>query len=198
VNAIALFTAATEQFAAVNVGTSIAGTFERFEPIAVAVRERGLWLRGYVSVAFGCPYAGAVRAEDVLPVAERLLSLGCDEICLADTIGTATPDLVRQMLTAARRNLPFDRLALHFHDTSGAALSNVDEALEHGIRIFDAAAGGLGGCPFAPGAPGNLGTERLVDHLHGRGARTGVDVEAIAAAIALVAPYLSRQQPSPA
>jgi isopropylmalate/homocitrate/citramalate synthase len=198
VNAIALFTAATEQFAAVNVGTSIAGTFERFEPIAVAVRERGLWLRGYVSVAFGCPYAGAVRAVDVLPVAERLLSLGCDEICLADTIGAATPELVRQMLTAARGVLPLDRLALHFHDTSGAALNNVDEALHHGIHIFDAAAGGLGGCPFAPGAPGNLGTERLVDHLLRRGARTGVDVEAIAAAIALVAPYHSRLQPASA
>jgi isopropylmalate/homocitrate/citramalate synthase len=196
VDAIALFTAATEQFAAANVGTSIAGTFERFEPVAAAARERGLWLRGYVSVAFGCPYAGAVQPGAVLPVAERLLSLGCDEICLADTIGTATPECVHQVLTAAVGILPFERLALHFHDTSGAALSNVDEALEHGIRIFDAAAGGLGGCPFAPGAPGNQGTEQLAQHLHARGARTGVDAEAVAAAFAIVAPYLSRPQPA--
>jgi isopropylmalate/homocitrate/citramalate synthase len=190
VDAIALFTAATEAFAAANVGTTIAGTFERFAPVVAAARERNLWVRGYVSVAFGCPYAGAVTPADVVPVAERLLALGCDEICLADTIGVATPASVRALLRAALPSLPAERLALHFHDTAGMALANVREGLAHEIRIFDAAAGGLGGCPFAPGAPGNLATEPLVDLLEGLGLRTGVDAAAVASAFAALAENL--------
>jgi isopropylmalate/homocitrate/citramalate synthase len=198
VDAIALFTSATEEFAMANVGTTIAGTFERFAPVVETARQHGLWIRGYVSVAFGCPYAGAVPPEAAVIVAKRLLALGCDEICLADTIGVATPSGVKQTLLVARDALPLDRLALHFHDTAGMALSNVATGLELDIRIFDAAAGGLGGCPFAPGAPGNLDTERLVAFLHGEGVRTGVDRAAVAAAAAQLGSFLSRTPVVPA
>jgi isopropylmalate/homocitrate/citramalate synthase len=189
VEAIALFTAATEAFAQANVGTSISGTFERFAPVIAAARERGVWIRGYVSVVFGCPYAGTVAPRQAIPVAEQLLAAGCDEICLADTIGVADPEAVREVLAVARPALPFDRLALHFHDTTGHAIANVAAGLAHGVRIFDSAAGGLGGCPFAPGAPGNLATERLVRFLEDEGLPTGVDLDGVAAALRHVAPY---------
>lgn len=192
VDAIALFTSATDPFAAANVGTSIDGTFERFAPVVSAAREHGLWLRGYISVAFGCPYSGAVPTAAVISVAERLLAIGCDEICLADTIGTANPDAVSDTLVATRQSVPIDMLALHFHDTSGMAIANVEEALDHGVRIFDSAAGGLGGCPFAPGAPGNLGTERLVGRLEELGLRTRVDQDAVSEAVGLLRPYVPR------
>jgi isopropylmalate/homocitrate/citramalate synthase len=192
VDAIALFTAATEEFAQANVGATIDGTFERFDSVVALARERGIWIRGYVSVAFGCPYAGPVAPAAVTPVAERLLALGCDEICLADTIGSATPEGVRETLIAARGALPIDRLALHFHDTAGLAIANVAAALEFDVRVFDASAGGLGGCPFAPGAPGNLSTEELVAFLAGEGLQTGVNGPRLAAALALVRSHLKR------
>jgi len=192
VDAIALFTSATEAFAEANVGASIEGTFERFQPVVFAAKERGCWIRGYVSVAFGCPYSGAVGMSAVVSVAERLLELGCDEICLADTIGAATPDGVRGVVRTVLRSIPLDQLALHFHDTSGMALSNVAVALDHGVTIFDSAAGGLGGCPFAPGAPGNLATEHLVGFLNELGLHTGVDLESIASAVALLRPHVPR------
>jgi len=128
----------------------------------------------------------------VVPVAERLLELGCEEICLADTIGTATPDAVKATVSVAQQSLPPDRLALHFHDTSNTALANVTAALDHGVRIFDSAAGGLGGCPFAPGAPGNLATQKLVARLEELGLRTGVDLEAVLTAVSVIAPYIPR------
>ena len=195
VDAIALFAAATEAFSSANVGASIADTFARFEPVATAARERGMWLRGYISVAFGCPYAGDVAPAAVLGVAEQLLAFGCDEICLADTIGTGTPAATRQLLRAVLPSVPIERVALHFHDTAGNALDNVEEALAHGVRIFDAAAAGLGGCPFAPGAPGNLATERLEERLAGHGLRTGVSLERVRAAVALLAPHVPRLAP---
>ena len=191
-DAIALFTSATETFSQANVGASIDGTFERFEPVIDSARRRGIWVRGYVSVSFGCPYSGAVDARAVIPVAERLLQLGCDEICLADTIGTATPDSVADALRAARPSIPIERLALHLHDTSGTALANVEQALELGVRTFDSAVGGLGGCPFAPGAPGNLSTERLIGRMEALGLRTGADCDALAAALDVVRPYVPR------
>ena len=191
VDAIALFTAATEEFAQANVGTSINGTFERFAPVVAAASELGLWIRGYVSVALGCPYAGTVRPEQVVSVAERLLDLGCDEICLADTIGSGTPQSVRDLLQAALKSLPTGNLALHFHDTSGLAIANVAEGLALDIRIFDAAAGGLGGCPFAPGAPGNLSTEGLVAFLEREGLATGVDLDGVSRALEAVQPFVS-------
>ena len=191
-DSIALFTSATEAFARANVGASIDGTFERFEPVVARGRQEGVWVRGYVSVAFGCPYSGPVEMRAVTRVAERLLQLGCDEVCLADTIGTATLDSVRNTLQAARLSVPIDRLALHFHDTAGTALANVEEALNLGVRMFDSAAGGLGGCPFAPGAPGNLGTEQLIGRMESLGLRTGADPDAIAAALDVVRPHVPR------
>jgi len=183
VEAIALFTAATDAFARANVGTSIDGTFDRFAPVARRARERGCWLRGYVSVAFGCPYSGAVDPPAVVAVASRLFALGCDEVAIADTIGSAAPDDVARFLALAAA-LPLDRLALHFHDTGGRAIDNVAAGLDGGVRVFDASAGGLGGCPFAPGAPGNLATERLLDALATWGWETGVDRGLIERAVA--------------
>jgi isopropylmalate/homocitrate/citramalate synthase len=191
-DAIALFTSATEEFAQANVGASIDGTFERFESVVADARQRGMWVRGYVSVAFGCPYSGAVSVSAVIPVAERLLRLGCDEVCLADTIGTATPGAVTDVLQAVRSSVPIERLALHFHDTSGTALANVEQALELGVRSFDSAVGGLGGCPFAPGAPGNLSTEQLIGRMEALGLRTGANSDALAAALDLVRPHVPR------
>jgi isopropylmalate/homocitrate/citramalate synthase len=191
-DAIALFTSATEAFARANVGTSIDGTFERFQPVATDARRRGFWIRGYVSVAFGCPYSGGVGVRAVVSVAQRLLELGCDEVCLADTIGAATPGSVSETVQAARASIPIDQLALHFHDTSGSALKHVERALDLGVRTFDSAAGGLGGCPFAPGAPGNLSTEQLIGRLEALGLRTGTDPDAVAAAVDVVRPYVPR------
>lgn len=192
VDAIALFAAATDEFSQANVGASIAGTFERFAPVIQRGRAAGMWIRGYVSVAFGCPYAGAVGPAAVMPVVESLLAAGCDEICLADTIGVAGPADVRATLAAVASVVAPGDLALHFHDTSGNALANVEVALEAGVRIFDAAAGGLGGCPFAPGAPGNLATELLVARLDHLGMQTGVDLPGLQAATALLRGYVPR------
>jgi hydroxymethylglutaryl-CoA lyase len=193
VDAIALFTSATDAFAEANVGTSIAGTFDRFAAVAAIARERSLWIRGYVSVAFGCPFSGSVSPANVVPVVERLLTFGCDEICLADTIGVAAPASVDTMLKVVLGSVGVDRLSLHFHDTSGQALENVKVALLRDIHIFDSAAGGLGGCPFAPGAPGNLATEKLLQYLHHEGLNTGVDLDSVAAASSMLSPCLSRQ-----
>jgi isopropylmalate/homocitrate/citramalate synthase len=197
VDAIALFTAATDEFAQANVGTTIAGTFERFAPVIEQAKARGVWVRGYVSVAFGCPYAGPVSTGAVTTVTEQLLTAGCDEICLADTIGIGTPAELTATLNAVSDVLPLSDLALHFHDTTGNALRNVEVALERGVHIFDSAAGGLGGCPFAPGAPGNLATESLLAFLHGAGLRTGVDQDAISQATELLRGYVPRLDQTP-
>ena len=197
VDAIALFTAATDAFAQANVGTTIAGTFERFAPVIERARADGVWVRGYVSVAFGCPYAGPVPEGAVTRVTEQLIAAGCDEICLADTIGIGGPDDVSAVLESVGQSLPLRELALHFHDTSGNALRNVEVALDQGVRIFDSAAGGLGGCPFAPGAPGNLATEALLDFLHRAGISTGVDQDAVSTATDLLRGYVPRLDAAP-
>ena len=183
-DAIALFTAASEAFSQANVRASIEETFGRFRPVAERAQAAGLWIRGYVSTAFHCPYSGPVDPQQVLSMADRLFSLGCHEVALADTIGRATPRDVDRLLALATRAFEPSRLALHFHDTAGLALANVMIGLDYGITVFDASAGGLGGCPFAPGAPGNLATERLLALLEGLGIETGVDREAVAAAVA--------------
>jgi hydroxymethylglutaryl-CoA lyase len=181
--AIALFTAASEAFCQANVRATIDETFVRFSPVVARARSAGLWLRGYVSVAVDCPYSGPVDPEDAVSVAERLFELGCDEVALADTIGTATPRTLGRLLDAAGKRLGFDRIALHLHDTGGLALANVMIGLDYSVTIFDAASGGLGGCPFAQGAPGNLATERLLSLLDGLGIETGVDRMAVERAV---------------
>ena len=183
-DAVAVFTGASEAFVRANIGMTIADSLEAFRPVLERAGERGMWRRGYVSTAFGCPYQGAVDEADVVRVASALLALGCDEISIGDTIGVAIPDDIDRVMGAVLAELPAERLALHLHDTRGRALENVAAGLELGIATFDASAGGTGGCPYAPGAPGNLATEHLVALLDERGIEHGVDRAALDAAAA--------------
>lgn len=179
---LAVFTSASETFARKNINCSIAESLDRFRPVIKLARDNGLRVRGYVSCATDCPYEGEVQPDTVQAVASALNRIGCDEIAVADTLGRGSPQRVRAMLERVLDRLRPERLACHFHDTSGAALANVDVALALGIRTFDSAAGGLGGCPYAPGAAGNLRTGSLVRHLSERGFQTGVDLASLDAA----------------
>lgn len=182
VQEIAVFTAASESFTKANINMTIAESFAAFAPVIALAREHDVRVRGYVSTAFGCPYEGAVPAARVREVTLRLFELGVAEVSLGDTIGVATPNQVPEVVGLLLTDVGADRLALHMHDTRGTALANVLAGLELGIHIIDAAAGGLGGCPYAPGAAGNLATEDLVYMLHGMGIATGVDLAALVAA----------------
>ena len=183
---IAVFTAASESFCRANIGMSIDRSLEVFEVVVAAAREAEMWVRGYVSTAFGCPYEGAVDPAAVARIAAALDAMGCAEVSIGDTIGVALPEQVPEVIGAVSASVPVERLALHLHDTRGNALRNVDAGLELGVRTFDSSAAGLGGCPFAPGAPGNLATESLVEHLHREGLRTGVDAALVADAGAFI------------
>jgi hydroxymethylglutaryl-CoA lyase len=174
---VAVFTAASETFNQRNVNATIDASFERFGPVAKGTKAAGLLLRGYVSVAVACPYEGPIDPQVVRGVVLRLFDLGCDEVSVGDTIGAGTPGDVGRLLDVLLGAVRADDLVLHFHDTRGMAIANVLEALSHGIRAFDASSGGLGGCPFAPGASGNLATEDLVFLLDGLGAAHGLDLE---------------------
>jgi hydroxymethylglutaryl-CoA lyase len=173
---IAVFTAASETFSRRNTNASLAETLERFAPV---ISASPVPVRGYVSTAFSCPFEGPVAPEQVRRVVIALTALGCGEISLGDTIGRATPDQVRRLLEVVLPEVPADRIALHCHDTFGLAVANVLAAAEMGVQVFDGSAGGIGGCPYAPGAPGNVSTEALVRAFPGV---TGVDPEALAAA----------------
>jgi hydroxymethylglutaryl-CoA lyase len=179
VDEVAVFTGASETFVQHNINTSIAGSIENFHPVVELAREAGKRVRGYISTAFGCPYEGYVAPEAVLRVAEELLDLGVDELSIGDTIGVATPNQVVEVTDLLLGRVPVERLAMHFHDTRGTALANVLAALQMGISIFDSSTGGLGGCPYAPGASGNLATEDLLYLLKGLGIETGVDLDAV-------------------
>jgi isopropylmalate/homocitrate/citramalate synthase len=181
-DAVAVFTAASEAFAHANINMSVAQSLLAFAPVLQRARAEGMWTRGYVSTAFGCPYQGAVEPAVVAGIAAALSGLGCDEISLGDTIGVGRPEQVPEVVGAVTASVPVERIALHLHDTGGRALENVAAGLAAGVRVFDSSAGGLGGCPFAPGAPGNLATEALVEMLHAGGYETGVDVAAVRAA----------------
>ena len=181
-DAVAVFTAASEEFTKRNIGMTIAESLAAFEPVLERARKLGWWRRGYVSTAFGCPYSGEVEPARVVQVCMALLELGCDEISVGDTIGVAEPDDVRRVCDALLANVPVDRLALHLHDTRGRALDNVQAGLERGVSTYDSSAGGTGGCPFAPGAPGNLATESLCALLDRLGIEHGVDADKVAAA----------------
>jgi len=181
---VAIFASASETFSMRNINCSIAESIERFRPVAAASRDRGIPLRGYVSCVVECPYEGAVSPKSVADVAWQLRALGCYEISLGDTIGRGAPEAVDRMLAAVLDELPAATLAGHFHDTSGRALDNIAVALERGLRVFDAAAGGLGGCPFAPGAKGNVDTVAVHDYLTAHGYETGLDEEKLARAAA--------------
>jgi hydroxymethylglutaryl-CoA lyase len=190
-DAIAVFTAASEAFAQANIRMTIAQSLEAFAPVLAAARAAGMWTRGYVSTAFGCPYQGEVDPAAVADVAVALHELGCDQISVGDTIGVAEPDDVGRVLSPLLERLPAERLALHLHDTRGRAIDNAEAGLQLGITTFDASASGLGGCPFAPGAPGNLATETLVSWLHGLGIETGVDEPALLEASAYIRSQLA-------
>jgi isopropylmalate/homocitrate/citramalate synthase len=181
-DSIAVFTAASEPFTRANINMSVAESLSAFAPVLERARAGGMWTRGYVSTAFGCPYQGAVAPAAVAGVAGALFELGCDEVSIGDTIGVGRPEQVPEVVGAVTGRVPVERIALHLHDTGGLALENVAAGLEAGVRTFDSSAGGLGGCPFAPGAPGNVATEALVEMLHERGYETGVDLTAVRAA----------------
>jgi hydroxymethylglutaryl-CoA lyase len=180
-DAIAVFTAASEAFTQANINMSVAESLHAFAPVLERARAGGMWTRGYVSTAFGCPYQGAVAPADVAGVAGALFDLGCDEVSIGDTIGAGRPEQVPEVVAAVTDRVPVERVALHLHDTGGLALDNAAAGLAAGVRTFDSSAGGLGGCPFAPGAPGNVATEALVEMLQERGYETGVDLEAVRA-----------------
>jgi isopropylmalate/homocitrate/citramalate synthase len=195
VKSIAIFTAASETFNKRNINMSIDESFESYGPVALRAMKEGMRVRGYVSTAFGCPYEGDVPAEKVLEVCARLLDLGCDELSVGDTIGVGTPMQVQGVIGVLLQVIPADKLAMHFHDTRGTALANTLAALEMGIAIFDASSGGLGGCPFAPGASGNMATEDLVYLLDGMAIESGVDLRKLVTAAAIIAPYLDHPLP---
>jgi len=197
VREIAVFTAASETFNRRNINASIDESFARFAPVIARAKRSGLWVRGYVSCAFGCPYEGVVRPEAAAEVSARLVASGCDEVSIGDTIGVAVPTQVPEVVgRAVEAGVPPGRLALHFHDTRGTALANVVEGLRAGIRIFDASAGGLGGCPYAPGAAGNVATEDLLYLLHGMGWETGVALPGVLAATRALARVTGRRPAS--
>ncbi|MBM2291293.1 hydroxymethylglutaryl-CoA lyase [Sulfitobacter pseudonitzschiae] len=181
---IAVFASASEGFSKANINATIAESLERFAPMIEAARHIDLPVRGYVSCVVECPYDGPVAPQAVADVADKLFGMGCYEISLGDTIGKGTPDAVARMLLAVRDVVPAGRLAGHFHDTNGRAMDNIDAALAMGLRVFDAAVGGLGGCPYAPGASGNVATEAVAAHLKRLGYQTGLDADVIAEAAA--------------
>ena len=191
--ALAVFTAASDAFTERNIGMTVAASLETFAPVLRRATDLGWWGRGYVSTAFGCPYTGAVSPDRAVEVALRLLDLGVDEVCFGDTIGVAVPGQVAALTGAAvAAGVPLERIAFHFHDTRGTALANVAAGLDAGVRCFDSAAGGTGGCPYAPGAAGNLATEDLVYFLDASGWEHGVDLAGVLTAARFAAGVLGR------
>ena len=173
---IAVFGSASEGFSRANINCSVAESIERFKPVVARARADGVKVRGYISCVLGCPYDGEVKPKAVVDVAKVLWDLGCYEVSLGDTIGVGTPKKARELLRAAAGYVPMTHLAMHFHDTYGQALANLYAGMEEGARVIDSAAGGLGGCPYAPGATGNVATEDVVYMLEGMGIATGVDM----------------------
>lgn len=176
---VAIFASASEGFSQKNINCSIKESIDRFRPVAKLAIQEGLKLRGYVSCIVECPYDGAVDPQAVSDVVNQLFDLGCYEVSLGDTIGKASPQSISKLLDALLPKIEVTKLAGHFHDTSGNAIANVDIALKYGLRTFDSAIGGLGGCPYAPGAKGNVSTIQLVEHLHKTNWKTGLDLSAL-------------------
>ena len=192
VKEIAVFGAASESFSRKNINSSIAESLDRFRPVAAAARSHGIRVRGYISCVLGCPYEGAVSPLAVADVAEALYQMGCYEISLGDTIGVGTPGQTLAMLEAVVRRVPVDKLAGHYHDTYGQALATIYASLELGVSVFDSSVAGLGGCPYAKGATGNVATEDVVYMLHGIGMQTGVDLSKLVDAGEFICAALGR------
>ncbi|MBO2560315.1 hydroxymethylglutaryl-CoA lyase [Shewanella algae] len=193
---VAVFAAASEGFSQKNINCSIEESIARFEPLLSRAKEQGIRVRGYVSCVLGCPYDGEIAPAEVARVADILHQLGCYEISLGDTIGVGTPLKARKMLETVAERVPVERLALHFHDTYGQALANILACLETGVRVIDTSVAGLGGCPYAKGASGNLASEDLVYMLHGMGIDTGIDLNKLARAGRQISQQLGRQTSS--
>jgi hydroxymethylglutaryl-CoA lyase len=189
---IAVFAAASESFSRANINCSIAESIERFKPVMARAKADGIRVRGYVSCVLGCPYEGEIKPQAVVDLARALWDLGCYEVSLGDTIGVGTPVKTRQLLRAVAGMVPMANLAMHFHDTYGQALANLYAGMEEGARVIDSAAGGLGGCPFAPGATGNVATEDVVYMLEGMGIKTGVDMTKLVAATNQISKLIGR------
>ena len=196
VEEIAVFTAASEAFNRKNINASIAESLERFAPVIARARADGVAVRGYVSTVLGCPYQGGVPIEDVVRVSAALHEMGCYEISLGDTIGVGTPRKARAMLEAVAAVVPIDALAIHFHDTRGQGLANVLACLEAGVSVVDASISGIGGCPYARGASGNVATEDVVYMLHGMEIETGIDLDMLVATGAWLSALLGRRSGS--
>jgi hydroxymethylglutaryl-CoA lyase len=193
---VAVFAAASETFSQKNINCTIAESLDRFAPVFAAARAAGVRVRGYVSCVLGCPYEGAVDPERVADVAGKLLAAGCYEISLGDTIGVGTPNRTKELIQRVSQRVPAASLAGHFHDTYGQALANIYAAMEMGLRVFDSSVSGLGGCPYAPGAAGNVATEDLVYMLNGMAVETGVDLDRLIAAGAFICEKLGRETQS--
>ncbi len=189
---ISVFAAASEGFSRANINCSIAESIERFKPVIARAKADRVKVRGYVSCVLGCPFDGEIQPQAVADVAKELWDLGCYEISLGDTIGVGTPQKAKQMLRAVARDVPIAHLAMHFHDTYGQALANLYAGMEEGARVINSAAGGLGGCPYAPGATGNVATEDVVYMLEGMGIATGVDMSRLLAATNEISRLLGR------
>ncbi|MGB5903575.1 MAG: hydroxymethylglutaryl-CoA lyase [Xanthobacteraceae bacterium] len=189
---VSVFASASEGFSRANINCSIAESIERFKPVLARAKADGIKVRGYVSCVLGCPFDGEVKPAAVVSVAETLWNLGCYEISLGDTIGVGTPAKARAMLRAVGGDVPMAKLAMHFHDTYGQALANLYAGMEEGVFVIDSAAGGLGGCPYAPGATGNVATEDVVYMLEGMGIATGVDMGKLLAATNQMSTWLGR------
>ena len=196
VDEIAIFSAASETFSHKNTNCSIAHSFERFQPVVEKSRALGIPIRGYVSCVLGCPYEGKITAEKVLPIVERLFEYGCYEVSLGDTIGIGTANSTRDLLRAIAGIADLDSIAVHFHDTYGQALPNILVALDHDIRVVDSSIGGLGGCPYAKGASGNVATEDVVYMMDGLGVTTGVGLDDLIDVSEFVFSYLNRRPAS--
>lgn len=193
---IAIFAAASETFSQRNINCSVAQSMERFAPVCEAARSNGIRVRGYVSCCLGCPYEGEVSLSAVVKVAARLLAMGCYEISFGDTIGIGTPNRAEAMADAVSAVVPRDRVAVHFHDTYGQGLANILAAMQRGIAIVDSSVAGLGGCPYAQGASGNVATEDVLYMLNGLGTQTGVDLDAVVGAAGYICGVLERQPAS--
>jgi hydroxymethylglutaryl-CoA lyase len=196
VDEIAIFGAASEKFSQRNINCSIAESLERFAPVAAAAKQQGLRLRGYISCVVDCPYEGPIAPLAVAEVAENLFAMGCYEISLGDTIGTGTASRIGAMIEAVAARVPIGRLAVHFHDTYGQALANILASLEKGIAVVDSSVAGLGGCPYAKGASGNVASEDVLYMLSGLGIATGVDMTKLAAAGQFISGVLGREPAS--
>jgi hydroxymethylglutaryl-CoA lyase len=193
---VAVFAAASEAFSMKNINCGIAESIARFLPLMAAARARGVQVRGYVSCVVGCPYEGEIAPAKAAEVAQRLSDIGCDEVSLGDTIGVGTPASVQRMLEACAQVVPIERLAGHYHDTYGMAVANVFASYRFGLRCFDASVAGLGGCPYAKGATGNVATEDVVYLLHGIGADTGIDLDRLVDCGAWISAQLGRPSAS--